>query len=523
MKFRSYGGRLLGDSEGSLAVVVAISLVVLLGVAALAIDVGQLASVKSDLQNTTDSAAMAAARALIVDNGATTGFVQRDHDNAVTQANAIIQRADESQGLTWDTQGDDISIIFANYADHSSTWTAIPDQTTSGVNTSNANAVQVTVKRASNKNYGAVTNFFASVFGMGTTEVAATAKAYMGFATSVYAGTVQVPLALPSTGTYNPLASKSNPGWWDKIFGPEEAVAATQKTIVFRDSGGFYDPQAYVTGTPTNVDNNVSSTMSFSPTDPRQIYLFTVGQNDAVPGTIQDILYKIYNPTYSSSNPVKVAKLALGQTIYPRSEFCWGKSYIGPIFQKLRAAYYYKTTGSATTQPPGTLGNRTPWRVTLAVYGATPNPLIHSKVREGFRYLTRLLRPWPTDAFACATVTPVIYVNGFVNADITDVTYDSNSDDCNYSFPITLTAYPPVTGSTTYQNKKDCLTRYSKSTWNANAVYIKNVTDVSTIIPYNPTTNRSMGGEGGGLSAKEMNSAAATNVGAFANIPKLLR
>ena len=65
------------------------------------------------------------------------------------------------------------------------------------------------------------------------------------------------------------------------------------------------------------------------------------------------------------------------------------------------------------------------------------------------------------------------------------------------------------------------------SVWNANSMTIKNVTSVSTVIPganaNTPNANyNNMAGEAGGLSAKDMKSSAPTNVGAFADIPKLI-
>ena len=291
--------------------------------------------------------------------------------------------------------------------------------------------MQVTVKRAADKStykYGPVTNFFAGVLGIGTTEVAASAKAYMGYTALTYTGTVQLPVALPATGALNPLASKGDSGWWGRMFGPDEAVASapTAKTIVFRDSGGYYDPGNPGTG-PTNVPTNVPTGSDFSNLDSKQIYLFTVGSSDAIPATLTDILKKIYTPTYTSSNPLFVGQLALGQQIYPRSEYNYGVPYLSNIFQGLQQAYYYKTTGSATTAPPA----GTPWRVTLPVYGLAHNPLNPSWTSLGtrFGYLARLLGPWPTEALACTKITaPVIYVNGFVNADIVGVNYNAGAD-----------------------------------------------------------------------------------------------
>jgi Flp pilus assembly protein TadG len=551
MQRKSNSGRLMMlGSEGSIAVVVAIAMVVLLGIGSLAIDIGQIVTVRSELQNTADAASMAAARALIVEytdplHPDYAKDVIRDGTAAYNAAIAMIQAAATNQGRTWDANGYQISVIFSYYNDHALTskWNplldanGIPFAPAAVPSDSNANAVQVTVTRAASKSYGPVTNFFAGVFGMGATEVSASAQAYMGYAASTYPGTVQVPVALPSTGGDSPLASRGKSGWWGRMFGPDEAVASapTTKTIVFRDSAGYYVPGS-TTPVPLNVQTynpTVTGAFDFSHGDPTQIYLYTVGSGDSMPYTLWSIISGIYGTPYGNgSYPTHVGKLALGQQIYPASEYCWGNTWLPPIFKYLKAAYYYKTTGDSTTAPPA----GTPWRVTFAVYGTKANPLIKSQIRECYRYLARLLAPWATEAFACATISaPKMYVNGFVNADIVGVTcpLDKNgnptSDDgSSYkTWPQTITTYPPIpsTGSTTYTNKLDFLARYSNSVWNANTMTITNVTSVSTIIPGTATAHASYnntGGEGGGLSAQEMNSAASTNVGAFASIPKLI-
>ena len=233
MRRKSNSGRLvMTGSEGSIAVMVAIAMVVLLGAASLAIDVGQLFTVRNELQNTADSAAIAAARALIVEDTANRD-VYRDATGAYNKAISMIQAGATNQGLTWDPNGYQISVTFAYYNDHALTskWNLIgvTGDKSEVASNSNANAVQVTVKRAADKStykYGPVTNFFAGVLGLGTTEVAASAKAYMGYTAMTYKGTVQLPLALPATGGDSPLASKGNSGWWDRMFGPDEAVAS---------------------------------------------------------------------------------------------------------------------------------------------------------------------------------------------------------------------------------------------------------------------------------------------------------
>jgi hypothetical protein len=237
-----------------------------------------------------------------------------------------------------------------------------------------------------------------------------------------------------------------------------------------------------------------------------------------VPDTIKNTLAKIYTPslTGTSTVPVLVPDLKVGQQIYPASEYPWGRTWIGPIFQNLQKAYYYKTTGSATIAPAA----GTAWRTTLAVHGLKSTASLPRKA--GFLSLARLLAPfWASEAYACSTISyPAIQVSTFVNVDITGVTYNSSSsDDCGYTFPKTI-------NGVTYHNKKECLTGLPTSTWNANTVTIKNVVDASTVtLPPQPG-NLPPSGSGslsGGPSAKDVNTAAPTNVGAFATIPRLVK
>jgi hypothetical protein len=500
-------GKFMGGAEGSMAVVIAIGMVALLGMASLAVDLGHLYTVRNEMQNTTDAASLAAARALIKeDMSAGNRDTYRDAPGAVNAAMSVIQQASGLQGLDPVDIGarNDVDITFGTWNEHGTgaKWTNIGDSAAVAPSSS-ANAVQVTLRRAAGTAYGPVTNFFAGVIGQATSEVSATSRAYMGYTYSVYAGTVELPVALPSTGPLSPLASNGNSGWWAGIFGPSEAVATTTKTIVFRDSGGYYVPGSTV---PTNVNTGVTSA---NPLDPRQVYLFTVHSNDSIPATMKNIIEKIYTPTLTGSTPLHVDKLALGTQIYPRSEFMYGSSYIGPIFQRLQKAYNYKTTGNVNTAPPA----GTPWRVTMPVYGSTRNPLVTQGYKNGFRSLARLLTPfWPAEAYACYTMPPPnIFVNGFVNADIVGVTYSASCDNCSYTFPKTI-------NGVTYNNKLQCLAKLPNSVWKVNSMTIANVTSVSTIIPGIPN----VAGEAGGLSAKEMNSAAPTNVGAFASVPKLI-
>lgn len=492
--WRTRLGKLMRNTEGAVAIMAAFLLVALLGVASLAIDMGQLYVVRNALQNNADAAALAAAGNLITNQN---GVAVRDASAAQQAAMTVAQRQRQLAGLPAVDPGarNDLTILFGVWdlktGDPQTAWTEIGSTCGSD---SNANAIRITLRRGAGTIIGPVSTLFARIFGVNTTEVAATATAYLGYTDEVPTGAVQVPLALPSTIL---TAANGRAGWFARLFGPRNAVASTTQTLVFKDTGG------------ANVTNAVP-TSPVANLDPNQGYFYTGSPNptdNKVPDTIKNTLAKIYTASLggTSTVPVLVPDLKVGQQIYPASEYPWGRGYIGPIFQNLQKAYYYKTTGSATTAPA--VG--TAWRTTLAVHGLKSTASLPRKA--GFLFLARLLAPfWASEACACSTINyPAIQVSTFVNVDITGVTYNSSSsDDCGYTFPKTVSG-------TRYTSKKDCLTNYANSTWNANTVTIKNVVDASTVSP--------PGSLSGGPSTQDVKTAAPTNVGAFATIPRLVK
>jgi Flp pilus assembly protein TadG len=473
------------QTEGAAAAIIALSLFAVMGVASLAIDMGNLYTVRNELQNVADAAALAGAGQLVQKDAS--GNAVRDSALATQTAIQVAQTQSQIQGqaAVEESARNDLTIHFGVWdiynSNPSTAWTGLG---TSVPGTSDANAMRVSITRGTGTVFGPVTSLFAKIFGVSSTGVSATATAYLGYTSGVVTGAIEVPLTLPGTGPQSPLASTGRAGWFARLFGPSEAVATTTKTYVFKDTGG------------STVGNNVPTNPPAA-LDANQAYLYTVGKHDSVPGTIKDILTKVYNPTYTSSNPVKVADIKVGQQIYPRSEYCWGRSYIGPIFQKMQQAYDAKKDGSGT------------WRTTLVVHSLKSTASLPGKA--GFLSLARLLAPfWVTEAYACTTINPpAIVASTFVNVDITNVTYNStSSNDGNYTYPKTI-------DGVTYPNKKDFLTNYPDSTWNLNTVTITNVTDSSTVAP--------PGSISGGPPAKEINSGAPTGVGSLATIPRLVK
>ena len=138
-------GTLIKRTEGSVAVISAIGLVAFLGIVSLAIDMGHLYTVRNELQNVADAAALAATGNLIQDYGA--GAV-RDAAAAQQAALAVAQRQSLLSGQTAVGDGDrnDLSIIFGAwniYAGNPSTaWTEIGSTCSSD---SNANGVKVSI------------------------------------------------------------------------------------------------------------------------------------------------------------------------------------------------------------------------------------------------------------------------------------------------------------------------------------------------------------------------------------------
>jgi Flp pilus assembly protein TadG len=491
-------GQLIRRTEGSVAVIAALGLVAFLGMVSLAIDMGHLYTTRNELQNVADAAALAAAGNLIHDYGA--GAV-RDAAAAQQAALTVAQRQSQLSGQTavGDADRNDLCIIFGAWniytGSPATAWTEIGSTCSS---TSNANAVKVSISRASGTVYGPVSNFFAGIIGLNTSQVGATAIAYLGYTNEVPTGGVQLPLALPAAGTSSPLVSNGRTGWFASLFSPSEAVASSPKTIKFRDTGG------------ATVTVNSSKKIPTSPVaalDANQGYFYTPAANpsvNSVPDTVKNIIKKIYTPslTGTTSVPVYVGEIKVGKQIYPASEYPWGSSNMKPIFDNLKAAYTAKKNASGK------------WRTTLVVHGPLSTSSLPQKT--GFMSLARLMVPfWPSEAFACATIQPpTTFVQSFVNVDITAVT-SATGNDGDYTYPKTIKDTYTGNVNVTYTNQKDFLDRYPNSTWNVNTVTIQTVTDASTVSP--------PGSESGGPSNHVVNPGAPGNTGAFASIPVLVK
>jgi Flp pilus assembly protein TadG len=379
--------KFIKQTEGAAAIIIACSLVALIGVASLAIDMGQLYTVRNQLQNVADAAALAGAGQLINPDGT------RNSTQANQAAITVAQKQSGLDGLAAVGDGDrnDLTILFGTWdiykGDPSTAWTA---QTTVD---STTNAMQVTLKRNGETVFGPVTSLFAQVLGYSTTSISASATAYLGYSSSVAAGTVAVPLALPATVLAGMQTERGS--WFARLFAPR-AAQATANSLTFKDLGGstFYQ-----------------SDKSKPYYDATKAYLFRVKTGDDAYNTV------LSNITRNSSTGTAVRSMAVGTVLYPISEYYWASNNKS-IFNALKLGYTAKKDGNNN------------WRILAPVYSTT-NPL--ARHRSDFLWrLARNLLPGVTEAQACFTFPRTdytsggtIYVSGFANIDITNVNYDS--------------------------------------------------------------------------------------------------
>ena len=171
---------------------VAILLVVLLGCAALAVDIGYLYVARAELQRTADAAALAGAQALARGSDSPFGeYLSLEQIYSQAESCALSNEV-VRQSIVLDRDTDITIGYLANPHDRSATLQTVPlDQ---------ANAVRVVARRSSN-NGGEVPLFFASLWGINSSGVGASAVAvlddrFYGYAPRPIGGVGAVPLAV---------------------------------------------------------------------------------------------------------------------------------------------------------------------------------------------------------------------------------------------------------------------------------------------------------------------------------------
>ncbi|MBU0617345.1 MAG: hypothetical protein KKI02_06495 [Planctomycetes bacterium] len=153
--------------RGSVVVLAAISMVVVIGIAALAIDLGQLYVVRAELQRAADAAALAGASSYFSDAGLAQDIPELSYLIDTRSQEVSLANLTRHAGTVLDLA----DIVIGAY-DHD-----YPEADLDVSGSLRFNAVQVTARRTSDSPNGPVTMFFAGIFGVDESGVVAQATA----------------------------------------------------------------------------------------------------------------------------------------------------------------------------------------------------------------------------------------------------------------------------------------------------------------------------------------------------------
>jgi uncharacterized membrane protein len=192
MKASSIEFKLLRNQRGVSAVIIALLLVVLLGMAALAVDLGYLYVTRNELQNVADAAALAATRRLGEIYQAMPGNLQADYDlsNFPTDRTDMENIAIEVAGMN---KAAAAGITILNADIEFGQWDFVNRSLT--VTDDQPDAVRVKARKDETAN-NPVTTFFAKVFNVNTMAVTATATAALSGQGETEEGELILPIGI---------------------------------------------------------------------------------------------------------------------------------------------------------------------------------------------------------------------------------------------------------------------------------------------------------------------------------------
>ncbi len=196
MSLRSFHG--INGERGLTAVVAALLMVILIGVAAFAIDIGHLYLVKNELQNAADAGCLAGARFLYEGSGESIN----ENSNQIAREAAMANKSENlpvevqwGGGNTGDVERGHWSLSSRTFtpSDHTARvplWNVSQDELDADSNF--VNAIRVRTRRERTP----AVSFFARIFGYESFFLSAEAIAYVGFAGTLGPGEVSQPLAI---------------------------------------------------------------------------------------------------------------------------------------------------------------------------------------------------------------------------------------------------------------------------------------------------------------------------------------
>ena len=188
----------LKDQTGAVAILVALLLILFIGFAALAIDLGHLYVVRNELQNAADAGALAGARFLYNDSGTAvnTGANQIAYDAArANNSENVAVDVNWTSGNEGDAQRGHWSFATRTFTPNDSTvpvdlWNVSTEELDADTNF--INAISVVARRQATP----AASFFARIFGHENFQLSAEAIAYIGFAGTLGPEEVDQPIAI---------------------------------------------------------------------------------------------------------------------------------------------------------------------------------------------------------------------------------------------------------------------------------------------------------------------------------------
>ncbi len=229
MKRQTYFKLLLNNNRGATAVIVAICLIMLIGFAALAVDVGYLYATRNELQNVADASALAGAGFLGAQYAGLTYSEQQAYTFArtdiVSTVNAVSHK-NRAAGVDITINDADITIGI---------WDA--DARTVTPTLTAPDAVRVIARRDSSAN-SPITSFFARIFGVATMDVSAVATAALTGPSTVAEGVLKTPFGLSENVFPNDCSEEiifspttDSCAGWHNFFDPANANAMDRKLL----------------------------------------------------------------------------------------------------------------------------------------------------------------------------------------------------------------------------------------------------------------------------------------------------
>jgi len=251
------------NQHGSIVIFIALALIMFLGFAALAVDIGHITVTKNELQNISDAASLAATRKL---GGIYEGMTYDQQQSYVCNPADIVPVAIDvglknvagKKNITIDPN----DVIIAKWDPK----TKIPP-TTNDYN--QPDAVRVIARRSGSSAEGPISNIFAKFLGKDTTDVAADATAALTGKSTAGEGDLPVPVGISKARFESPYCER------EIHFYPTSDPLSCGGWHTY--TGDTYQPNAGVKGLPTLLNDLKDGKYASPATKTGTVFTFTGG------------------------------------------------------------------------------------------------------------------------------------------------------------------------------------------------------------------------------------------------------